>query len=82
MSCPRDTKGDKQSKHGKKKDENGKSNGRKDKVNDSNSHGNHEGDPPAGSDLEMDSRLLSALLNVRITPRTGVVLSLLHRVLC
>lgn len=62
MSCPRDTKGDKQSKHGKKKDENGKTKGRKDKVNDSNSHGNHEVDPPAGSDLEMDSRLLSALL--------------------
>ncbi|CAM0945405.1 unnamed protein product [Alopecurus aequalis] len=59
MSCPRDTKGDK---HGKKKDENGKSKGRKDKVNDSNSHGNHEVDTPAGSDLEMDSRLLSALL--------------------
>uniref|UniRef100_A0ACD5Z4G6 Uncharacterized protein n=1 Tax=Avena sativa TaxID=4498 RepID=A0ACD5Z4G6_AVESA len=62
MSCPRDTKGDKQSKHGKKKDENGKTKGRKDRVNDSNSHGNHEVDPPAGSDLEMDSRLLSALL--------------------
>ena len=64
MSCPRDTKGDKQSKHGKKKDENRKSKGRKDKINDSNSHGNHEVDPPAGSDLEMDSRLLSALLTV------------------
>ncbi|XBI47006.1 hypothetical protein VPH35_111084 [Triticum aestivum] len=63
MSCPRDGKGEKQSKHGKKKDENGKTKGREDKVNDSNSHGNHEMDPPAGTDLEMDSRLLSALLS-------------------
>ncbi|XP_047082099.1 protein SLOW WALKER 2-like [Lolium rigidum] len=62
MSCPRDTKGEKQSKHGKKKDENGKTKGRKDKVNDSNSHESHEVNVPAGSDLEMDSRLLSALL--------------------
>lgn len=62
MSCPRDSKGDKQSRHGKKNDENGKTKGRKDKVNDSNSHGNHEMGPPAGTDLEMDSRLLSALL--------------------
>ncbi|XP_020198114.1 protein SLOW WALKER 2 [Aegilops tauschii subsp. strangulata] len=63
MSCPRDSKGEKQSKHGKKKVENGKTKGREDKVNDSNSHGNHEMDPPAGTDLEMDSRLLSALLS-------------------
>ncbi|KAF7089834.1 hypothetical protein CFC21_092703 [Triticum aestivum] len=56
-------KGEKQSKHGKKKVENGKTKGREDKVNDSNSHGNHEMDPPAGTDLEMDSRLLSALLS-------------------
>ncbi|KAM3241992.1 hypothetical protein ACQJBY_054610 [Aegilops geniculata] len=63
MSCPRDSKGEKQSKHGKKKVENGKTKGREDKVNESNSHGNHEMDPPAGTDLEMDSRLLSALLS-------------------
>lgn len=63
MSCPCDSKGEKQSKHGKKKDGNGKAKGREDKVNDSNSHGNHEMDPPAGTDLEMDSRLLSALLS-------------------
>ncbi|KAM3226883.1 hypothetical protein ACQJBY_059073 [Aegilops geniculata] len=63
MSCPRDSKGEKQGKHGKKKVENGKTKGREDKVNDSNLHGNHEMDPPAGTDLEMDSRLLSALLS-------------------
>lgn len=67
MSYPRDSKGEKQSKHGKKKVENGKTKGREDKVNDSNSHGNHEMDPPAGTDLEMDSRLLSALLSVCLT---------------
>ncbi|KQK00173.1 CCAAT/enhancer-binding protein zeta [Brachypodium distachyon] len=62
MSSPRDTKGDKHSKRGKKNEENGKGKGRKDNINVSNLHGNHEADPLAGSDLEMDSRLLSALL--------------------
>ncbi|XP_062179320.1 protein SLOW WALKER 2 [Phragmites australis] len=62
MSCPCDTKGDTYSKHGKKNGENGKTKGKKNKVNDSNPHGNHEVDPTAGSDLEMDSRILSALL--------------------
>lgn len=62
MSSSRDTKGYKHSKHGKKTVENGKAKGRKDKVNDSISHGNHEVDPSARSDIEMDSRILSALL--------------------
>ncbi|KAL6644210.1 hypothetical protein ACP70R_015818 [Stipagrostis hirtigluma subsp. patula] len=62
MSCPRDTKGDSHSKHGKKVGENGKQKGKKDKVNDSNPRGNHDTDPTTGSDLEMDSRILSALL--------------------
>ncbi|KAL6894019.1 hypothetical protein ACP4OV_008117 [Aristida adscensionis] len=62
MSCPRDNKGDTNSKHGKKKGENEKPKGRKNKVNDSNPHGNHDMDPAARSDFEMDSRILSALL--------------------
>ncbi|TVU19278.1 hypothetical protein EJB05_35417 [Eragrostis curvula] len=62
MSSSSVTKGDTNSKHGKKSGENGKTKGRKNKVNDSNPQGNHEVDPSAGSDLEMDSRILSALL--------------------
>ncbi|XP_052167758.1 protein SLOW WALKER 2 [Oryza glaberrima] len=57
MSCSRATEGVKHSKYGKKTNENGK----KEKGNDFNSHVKHE-DPCAGSDLEMDSRILSALL--------------------
>ncbi|KAG8048511.1 hypothetical protein GUJ93_ZPchr0009g334 [Zizania palustris] len=61
MSCSHDTKGDKHNKHGKKNSEDGKTRGIKDKNNAINSHEKHE-DPSAGSDLEMDSRILSALL--------------------
>lgn len=61
MSCSRATEGVKHSKYGKKTNENGK----KEKGNDFNSHVKHE-DPCAGSDLEMDSRILSALLTVRL----------------
>lgn len=78
MSCSRDTKGDKHSKHGKKTAENGKTKGRNDIVNDS-FHGNHEVDPSARSDIEMDSRILSALLTVCLTHCK--ILSLLH-VMC
>jgi hypothetical protein len=64
MSCSSVTKEDKYGKHGKKSGENGKTKGRKNKVNDSKPDGNHEVDLTAGSDLEMDSRILSALLTV------------------
>jgi hypothetical protein len=64
MSCSSVTKEDKYSKHGKKSGENGKTKGRKNKVNDSKPDRNHEVDLTAGSDLEMDSRILSALLTV------------------
>uniref|UniRef100_A0A0E0LYB7 CCAAT-binding factor domain-containing protein n=1 Tax=Oryza punctata TaxID=4537 RepID=A0A0E0LYB7_ORYPU len=57
MSCSRATEGVKHNKYGKKTTENGK----KEKGNNFNSHVKHE-DPCAGSDLEMDSRILSALL--------------------
>lgn len=60
-----DTKGDTCSKDSKKKVENGKGKkeGRNNKM-DSKSHGNNEVTSTAGSDLEMDSRILSALLTV------------------
>jgi len=60
-----DTKGDTYSKDSKKKVENGKIEGGNNKINkikDSRSHGNKEVGSTAGSDLELDSRLLSALL--------------------
>ncbi|WVZ66608.1 hypothetical protein U9M48_015800 [Paspalum notatum var. saurae] len=54
-----DTKGDTRSKYRKKNGENGKIDS---KVKDSKSHGNNEVSATAGSELEMDSRILSALL--------------------
>ncbi|CAN6162295.1 unnamed protein product [Urochloa humidicola] len=57
-----DTKGDTSSKHSKKNGKNGKIEGRNNKIKDSKSHGNNEVSSTAGSDLEMDSRILSALL--------------------
>ncbi|KAF0914301.1 hypothetical protein E2562_027857 [Oryza meyeriana var. granulata] len=62
MSCSRATEGAKHSKYGKKTTVNGKTKGKKENGNDLNSHVKHE-DPSAGSDLEMDSRILSALLS-------------------
>lgn len=62
-----DTKGDTGSKFSKKNVENGKKVGGINKVKDSKSHGNNEVSSTAGSDLEMDSRILSALLTVCIT---------------
>ncbi|XP_025818280.1 ribosome biogenesis protein NOC1 isoform X3 [Panicum hallii] len=57
-----DTKGDTCSKYSKKNVENGKIEGGNNKGKDSKSHGNNEESSTAGSDLEMDSRILSALL--------------------
>ncbi|CAL5080949.1 unnamed protein product [Urochloa decumbens] len=57
-----DTKEDTSSKYSKKIVKNGKIEGRNNKVKDSKSHGNNEVSSTAGSDLEMDSRILSALL--------------------
>ncbi|CAN6210434.1 unnamed protein product [Urochloa humidicola] len=57
-----DTKGDTSSKYSKKNVTNGKIEGRNNKVKDSKSHGENEVSSTAGSDLEMDSRILSALL--------------------
>jgi len=62
-----DTKGDTSSKYSKKNVENGKIEGGNNKGKDSKSHGNNEESSTAGSDLEMDSRILSALLTVCIT---------------
>jgi hypothetical protein len=59
-----DTKGDTYSKDSKKKVENGKIEGGNNKMKDSRSHGNNEVGSTAGSDLELDSRILSALLTV------------------
>ena len=61
-----DTKGDTCS-NSKKNVENGKIEGGNNKGKDSKSHGNNEESSTAGSDLEMDSRILSALLTVCIT---------------
>lgn len=61
-----DTKGDTRNKYSKKTVENGKMEGGNNKVKDSKSHGNNEVSSTAGSDLEMDSRILSALLTVCI----------------
>ncbi|XP_066397430.1 protein SLOW WALKER 2-like isoform X2 [Miscanthus floridulus] len=57
-----DTKGDTYIKDSKKKVENGKIEGGNNKMKDSRSHGNGEVGSTAGSDLELDSRILSALL--------------------
>ncbi|KAG2642792.1 hypothetical protein PVAP13_2KG215200 [Panicum virgatum] len=57
-----DTKGDTSRKYSKKNVENGKIEGGNNKGKDSKSHGNNEESSTAGSDLEMDSRILSALL--------------------
>ncbi|TKW32699.1 hypothetical protein SEVIR_2G184700v4 [Setaria viridis] len=57
-----DTKGDTGSKYSKKNVEKGKKEGGINKVKDSKSHENNEVSSTAGSDLEMDSRILSALL--------------------
>ena len=62
-----DTKGDTSRKYSKKNVENGKIEGGNNKGKDSKSHGNNEESSTAGSDLEMDSRILSALLTVCIT---------------
>lgn len=59
-----DTKGDTYSKGSKKKVENGKIEGGNNKMKDSKPHGNNEVGSTAGSDLELDSRILSALLTV------------------
>jgi len=56
-----DTKGDTCS-NSKKNVENGKIVGENNKGKDSKSHGNNEESSTTGSDLEMDSRILSALL--------------------
>jgi len=56
-----DTKGDTCS-NSKKNVENGKIVGESNKGKDSKSHGNNEESSTTGSDLEMDSRILSALL--------------------
>lgn len=61
-----DTKGDTSSKYSKKSVKNGKMEGRNNKVKDPKSHGKDEVSSTAGSDLEMDSRILSALLTVCI----------------
>ncbi|OEL15322.1 CCAAT/enhancer-binding protein zeta [Dichanthelium oligosanthes] len=57
-----DTKGETGNKYSKKNVENGKIEGGNNKVKDSKSHGNNKVSSTAGSDLEMDSRILSALL--------------------
>nr|CAB3456830.1 unnamed protein product [Digitaria exilis] len=57
-----DTKGDTRNKYSKETVEKGKMEGGNNKVKDSKSHGNNEVNSTAGSDLEMDSRILSALL--------------------
>lgn len=62
-----DTKGDTRSKYSKKNGENGKIECGNNKVKDSQSKGNNEVGSTAGSDLEMDSRILSALLTVCVT---------------
>lgn len=62
-----DTKGDRCSKHRKKHVENGKLEGGNSKSKEAKSHGNNEVGATAGSELEMDSRILSALLTVCIT---------------
>ncbi|XP_006663966.1 CCAAT/enhancer-binding protein zeta [Oryza brachyantha] len=61
MSCSHGAEGVQNNKYGKKTTEIGKPKGKKEKGNDFNSHVKH-GDPSEGSDLEMDSRILSALL--------------------
>lgn len=57
-----DAKGDKSSKYRKKNVENGKIEGENSKVKDSKSNGDNEVGAKTGSELEMDSRILSALL--------------------
>lgn len=73
-----DTKGDTSSKHSKKNVKNGKIEGRNNKVKDSKSHGNNDVSSTAGSDLEMDSRILSALLTVCITLYGSLVSCITH----
>lgn len=73
-----DTKGDTRNKYSKKTVEKGKMEGGNNKVKDSKSHGNNEVSSTAGSDLEMDSRILSALLTVCITLCRSLYLCLIY----